>query len=129
MNDFKLRVWCRRNKYFTYNPFYSCAGGQLIWLHTENNVTVTNLDGGIEYVAQLGSGIFDRNGKEVFEGDVVIVRFKTDEHGDKEAYISKVTYEDGAFGDNYDYFCNYRMLPEFSLEVVGHIFDGREHNL
>ena len=59
---------------------------------------------------ELGSGITDRNGKEIFEGDIVKI------HDAEE----RTTFEDGSF------FINDRpiwRLKSSDLEIVGHVDD------
>ena len=67
----------------------------------------------VEFVnGELGSGVYDRNGHEIFEGDIVKIR-------DAE---ERTTFEDGSF------FINdipiWRLRP-CVLEVVGHAEDGK----
>ncbi|MBR3747141.1 MAG: hypothetical protein IKN27_09305 [Selenomonadaceae bacterium] len=61
---------------------------------------------------ELGSGVYDRNGREIFEGDIVKIR-------DAE---ERTTFEDGSF------FINdipiWRLRP-CVLEVVGHVEDTK----
>ena len=58
--------------------------------------------------AELGSGVFDKNGREIFEGDIV----KNDHDGE----IFPVTFEDGSFWAGDMELANY-------FEVVGHAED------
>ncbi|MBR0288185.1 MAG: hypothetical protein IJQ82_04345 [Selenomonadaceae bacterium] len=63
--------------------------------------------------AELGSGITDKNGKEIFEGDRVSF---------SDEYSAVVTFEDGSF------FINDRpiwRLKSSELEIVGHVEDTK----
>ena len=74
----------------------------------------------------LASGVTDKNGREIFEGDKVIfgdLRF----HG-------VVTCRNGALGITFKHFCKERFTTLDSLigftefEIVGHITDTAEGN-
>ena len=69
-----------------------------------------------EFYGWLGSGITDKYGREIFEGDRVKV-------GDDETFT--VNFSDAAFwlGDNY--FFLYHFEPS-ELEVVGHVTEDDE---
>ncbi len=65
-----------------------------------------------QVTGELGSGITDRNGKEIFEGDIVKIH---DAEG-------RTTFEDGSF------FINDRpiwRLKSSDLEVIGHVEDTK----
>jgi uncharacterized phage protein (TIGR01671 family) len=78
------------------------------------------------YVIQQFTNLQDHNGKDIYEGDIIQVSYRMDELGDTERYVSSVVFQDGAFGDEYDYFCNYSFLPSFYMEVLGNIFENPE---
>ena len=69
----------------------------------------------IEHVqGELGSGMFDRKGVEIFEGDIVQVS------KGKETFKERVKFSAGAFiMDIYD-LCDFES---FELEVIGHAED------
>lgn len=74
----------------------------------------------------LGSGVKDKNGVEIFEGDKVIF-------GDLE-FQGVVVFKNGALGVEFNHFCKERFMPLDSLigftefEIVGHVTDTAEEN-
>jgi uncharacterized phage protein (TIGR01671 family) len=70
------------------------------------------------------TGLEDKNGKEVFEGDIIRVTYDMD--GEIETYLSPVVFEGGAFGDKFDCFFSYSFIPSFQMEVLGNIFENPE---
>jgi hypothetical protein len=110
----KFRVWSTLNKRFEHFDIYEGANSS------------------IPGVIQQFTGIIDKNGKDVYEGDTV--NFASDytvELGDKDIvnYVNCPVYYDDKlagffFGDS-----NHQMLDKIipnSLEVVGNIFGEKE---
>jgi len=116
MRTIKFRVWCKTTKHFTDIPFYSCSGGQLLWHHTGNQITISNIDDG-DYVIQQYTGLKDKNGKEIYEGDVL------EEHH----------FEDWGDKEGFDYFgvVRYKTYPNDSmvLQLAGYVtYPNAEEN-
>lgn len=78
-------------------------------------------------VLMQSTGLFDKNGKEIFEGDVVKIM---DEDGNSE--ISAVAFKDGAFGmtlqEVFVPFADMSMLStvDYTLEILGNIYENPE---
>lgn len=73
----KYRVYCKTTKHFSVQPALLASGNQLLWLHTRNVVSISNLDEE-EYIIQQFTGLLDLNQKEIYEGDIVEQEFTVD---------------------------------------------------
>jgi uncharacterized phage protein (TIGR01671 family) len=70
MREIKFRVWCPTSKHFSTHPWLSCDGSMMKWDHTGNTSTTTDVRFD-EYVIQQYTGLKDKDGKEIYEGDIV----------------------------------------------------------
>lgn len=113
MRTIKFRVWCNTTKHFTDIPFYSCSGWRLLWHHTLDEITISNIDDG-DYVIQQYTGLKDKNGKEVYEGDILL---------DDAKIPLECFYDNGKFMAG----ISYASQEWFSdCEVVGNIFENKD---
>ena len=119
MRTIKFRVWCNTTKHFTDIPFYSCGGGQLLWHHTLDEITISNIDDG-DYVIQQYTGLKDKNGKEIFESDVLEIYYEANQR----SYLKKVKFlNDDINKGRWDALDNCVFT---SCEVVGNIYENPE---
>lgn len=134
----KYRVWDKQYKYMDHEP-----GSELLLRHdgtllekydyqyagqTYDDYGVTN-----QYILMLSSGLKDKNDKEIFEGDIVLIDWGF--NGDHEYKAGKyaVIFDEGSW--LIDTGGNYRVPSELidhtlnrRCEVVGHIYENPSGN-
>ncbi len=77
------------------------------------------------------TGLHDKNGKEIYEGDILMcIGERNDNKGRK--YYRKVLFDNGAFGmtvPEYKFIsalCNHVVNGKLNWEVIGNIYDNPE---
>ena len=72
------------------------------------------------------TGLTDKNGKKIFEGDVVCVNDRLMPHYEKlSTFIGEVDHKDASFVIVGDVITHYRWL-DYEVEVIGNIHDNPE---
>lgn len=125
----KFRVWDKRAKVMIYsNKGYQ--GHFIIDLNGEFH-NLQNGSGGDDYIVQQYTGLKDKNGKEVYEGDIVYDRVTAD-YGDKRMDYFEVSYKDEYSAlvllkkPNEDGWRSWNWIRNITSygEVVGNIFEN-----
>lgn len=121
MREIKFRVWDTENKEMLRvqeldfeDTFY---GGRLS-IRTEQYNDYFDIE---DMILMQYTGLHDKNGKEIYEGDIVKSFFvDTDEAGNEiyKYYIMEVKYD--------EILCSYKIDKFINLEVIGNIYENEE---
>ncbi len=125
----EFRVWDIQQNKFVKNldDFAIDCNGIVLRFYSQDKsseayIIEGNFFGGEEnYIAQQFTGLFDKNGKKIFEGDILEIIV------DEKSYTDTVVHIDGAFGTQarlvFTPFCK---TPEYMAicVVVGNIFEN-----
>ena len=122
----KFRAWDKLEKRFIY-PNKGYQGHYVLDLNGRYQ-NLQNGSGGDEYVVQQWTGEFDKNKKEIYEGDIVRV---TSEEWGNENYIAEVIFSEASFLSKIDDNDIRGLWGGDDIEVVGNIFQlpcNPDHN-
>ncbi|NQP51881.1 hypothetical protein HO914_01640 [Streptococcus suis] len=124
----KFRAWDKiRNRISEVERIYIDTKG--VRLRDENGEYWRRFD---DVILMQSTGLVDKNGKEIFEGDVVKCYTVTEESECE--YVGVVCFKDFSFvivdkKDTYDPLWNYKggfVSQETELEVIGNIYENPE---
>lgn len=113
MKELKFRVWGKTEKQYIRYPF--------AWLSIFDNPDGWEIEDNEDLVIEQYTGLKDKNGKEIYEGD--IVEYDWYIIGDKPAYrvnsVVEFDYKGAMAGNN-------RLWKCTNVEVVGNIHENKE---
>jgi uncharacterized phage protein (TIGR01671 family) len=126
----KFRAWDKLEKRFIY-PDKGYQGHYVLSLDGKFH-NLQNGSGGDECVVQQFTGLKDKNGKDIYEGDIISVGFYcAEEHGVVKfgEYCGKDYYANDGYGWFVDHgFDVHTLVKNWAYEssVVGNIFENSE---
>lgn len=117
MRELKFRIWNKQNKSFIKDPTrykrlaISCDGRGVYSGH-RGACDVEDI-----YIIQQYTGLQDKNGKDIYEGDIVRGEFFDEEYRHTEIIQHEVVFHSGAFN------IASSNWHKPSLEIIGNIFE------
>ena len=119
--ELKFRVWDKSSKIFRgnlYKYLINAHTGELeVWAFSDLYDEWYNTYDDRDLIVQQYTGLQDKNGKEIYEGDIVRGEFYDDNNRYSEIIQHEVVFYGGAFN------IASRNWHKPSLEIIGNIFE------
>ncbi len=128
MRELKFRVWSEDQKTYDYKFPYNSIGDFYVSTHgvvySDFGNTVAPEVRQKAFVIEQYTGLKDKNGKEIYEGDIVLIAYQG-----RTPYVVIYREEDCSFVCNnefiVDYFHLFKGVPQ-CYEVIGNIHENPE---
>ena len=114
MREIKFRAW-----YNGEHPEFSLTDKRRMTEIPDNNLSRL----GNEYILMQYTGLKDKNGKEIYEGDIIEVLNEEEYIGD--AVVVSVEFKNGCFVDSFFHWA-FNNIKEYKREVIGNIYENLE---
>ena len=129
---YRFRAWDKKNKRFISPFFVRITGFGKIWILSENLDYVLDDENNVE-ITQF-TGLCDKNGKEIYEGDIIKIRTKKIEEivwikchdlTDTKAYFDLEANQCWDNGNSYEDYDD-RWERNENIAVIGNIYENPE---
>jgi uncharacterized phage protein (TIGR01671 family) len=126
MKILKFRVWHKIEKRFVELIVIKIEKEQIGYVDKSGAYDIASFK---DIVFQQFIGVYARDKREIYEGDIVRYKYLLHEH-EVDCTEGEVFFEDGIFffDRSMEWATNDTCFLEDSLEIVGNIFTGKEKN-
>ena len=133
MREIRFRAWDKERGYFHWGASNICLtlGGNLMWQFGWEFPNLLDREEASNYILMQYTGLKDKNGKEIYEGD--ILKYTVDDNSTETGTerINKVVFHEGAFcyivpvlimGELPSFLCQYNKQSE----IIGNAYENPE---
>jgi uncharacterized phage protein (TIGR01671 family) len=126
--EIKFRAWDNEAKRMMEFDFESIHGGKLIFVNSRNNEKHFDLE---EMTIMQYTGLKDRNGKEIYDGDVVRIYYPPEIGSAKGLTVNPIQWVGVVAWENeskrWDYSgVGFNIASDEIIEVIGNVFEHPE---